>query len=204
MIVGFNYLLRNIIIVLLKWIGKKTLSSQMNTMMIYMFISQFINTALILLFVFSNFENAQFPFIRQLANGPYPDFTMNWYLRVGAMYTQTFVILSLSPIIDAVITWVLIRLYQKFDIGTFSKMKPGHVYETSAKSVQQFLNTYSGPEMLFHYRYSLFMIQVFTCMLFGVGLPILFPIVLVSLIIQYVVDRLLIVYIYKQPPHFDQ
>lgn len=40
-------------------------------------------------------------------------------------------------------------------------------------------------------------------MLYGVGIPVLFPIVLVNLCIQYIVDRLLTVYVFKQPPLFD-
>lgn len=107
----------------------------MSTMMIYMFISQFINTALILLFVYSNFENAHTPYAKYIANGPYPDFTMDWYFRVGAMYTQTFVILSLSPIIDAFTTWVWIRALQKIDIGYFFKPSVSEKHETTSKSV---------------------------------------------------------------------
>jgi len=41
----------------------------MNTVMIYIFVSQFINTALILLSVHSNFENAHVPFIKKFFNG---------------------------------------------------------------------------------------------------------------------------------------
>lgn len=40
------------------------------------------------------------------------------------------------------------------------------------------------------------MISVFLGMVYGVGLPIMFPLVLVNLCIQYVVDRLLTVYFY--------
>ena len=64
MILMFNYLLRTTIIDLVKWIGKKTFSSQMNTILKFLFISQFINTGLILLAVHSNFENAHLPFIK--------------------------------------------------------------------------------------------------------------------------------------------
>ena len=50
--------------------------------------------------------------------------------------------------------------------------------------------------MLFHYRYAIMMVSIFTTMLFGVGLPILFPIALMNLCLQYVVDRIMTVYVY--------
>jgi len=50
--------------------------------------------------------------------------------------------------------------------------------------------------MGFHFRYSSLMVQIFTSMLFGVGVPILFPIVLLNLIVLYTLDRLLVVYMY--------
>jgi len=100
MIVAFNYILRFFIIKLVVWIGKKTISQQMNTIMIYIFFSQFINTALILLCVHSNFENTQVPILNEYANGQFPDFTMEWYFKVGAIFAQTLFIMSLSPFID--------------------------------------------------------------------------------------------------------
>jgi hypothetical protein len=57
--------------------------------------------------------------------------------------------------------------------------------------------------MLFHYRYAILMVSVFTTMIFGAGLPILFPICLMNLCIQYVVDRMMTVFIYQEPPMFD-
>lgn len=83
----------------------------MDTILKYLFVSQFINTALILLSVQSNFENSHVPYLKKYANGPFPDFTMKWYSTVGSMYTQTLVIYTLMPIIDAIMNIVLLRLY---------------------------------------------------------------------------------------------
>lgn len=57
--------------------------------------------------------------------------------------------------------------------------------------------------MLIHTRYSTLIVNVLVSMSFGVGLPLLFPIVLFNLILQYILDRLLTVYLYRQPPMFD-
>ena len=57
--------------------------------------------------------------------------------------------------------------------------------------------------MLIHTRYSTLIVNVLISMAFGVGLPLLFPIVFINLCIQYILDRLLTVYLYRQPPMFD-
>mmetsp|Transcript_20318 Transcript_20318/g.19261 ORF Transcript_20318/g.19261 Transcript_20318/m.19261 type:complete len:82 (+) Transcript_20318:1333-1578(+) len=76
------------------------------------------------------------------------------------------------------------------------KPRAGKVAKTHAKTIQQFVNRYKGPEMNFHYRYSALMVVIFFTMLYGVGLPLLYPIALFCLCTQYTVDRLLTVYVY--------
>lgn len=121
MIVGFNFILRTIIIELVKWIGKKTFSSQMNTILKFLFLSQTINTALVLLTVHANFENAHLPYIKQIFNGSYPDFTLEWYFKIGSIYSQTLVIMGIMPVVDALFEFLLIRLKQFRDIRRLSK-----------------------------------------------------------------------------------
>ena len=57
--------------------------------------------------------------------------------------------------------------------------------------------------MMIPHRYSAMMINIFVSMVYGFGVPILFPIALFNMCIMYVQDRLLTVYFYKQPPLFD-
>lgn len=40
-------------------------------------------------------------------------------------------------------------------------------------------------------------------MLYGPGIPILFPITLITLVIFYVVERLMLAYSYQKPPMYD-
>lgn len=90
-------------------------------------------------------------------------------------------ILGLAPIIDYAVTVLLMRANMYFDSGKFTFPKDGEVMTSKAKTVQKLINTYSGPMMLFHYRYAIMMVSIFTTMIFGVGLPILFPIALMNL-----------------------
>lgn len=49
---------------------------------------------------------------------------------------------------------------------------------------------------MLHYRYANMMISIAMPMMYGFGVPVLFPITLVNLCIQFTIDRLLTVYFY--------
>mmetsp|Transcript_14121 Transcript_14121/g.10185 ORF Transcript_14121/g.10185 Transcript_14121/m.10185 type:complete len:122 (+) Transcript_14121:2512-2877(+) len=121
---------------------------------------------------------------------------MEWYFKVGAIFAQTLFILSLSPYIDISIYVSQALFKQVLDMRRLCRPRGGKPARTHSKTIQQFVNAYKGPEMSFHYRYSAMMVVVFFTMLYGVGLPILFPIALLCLVTMYVVDRLLTVYVY--------
>ena len=55
-----------------------------------------------------------------------------------------------------------------------------------------------------HYKYSTILNVTFVTLMYGVGIPMLFPIALANFIVLYVLERLLITYYYKQPPAFDE
>jgi len=57
---------------------------------------------------------------------------------------------------------------------------------------------------MMHFKYSGLMNVTFITFMYGLGLPLLFPIVLLFLIILYFMERLLITYFYKKPPMYDE
>ena len=128
---------------------------------------------------------------------------MEWYYKVGSIFAQTLVLIGISPVLDCVYTIFLGRLKQYLDIRRFKKPNDNEEVQSTSKTVSKFIATYSGPEMLIHHRYATILVNIFICMIFGVGLPILFPIVLFNLCVMYCLDRLLTVYLFKQPPLFD-
>lgn len=86
-IVSFNYILRTIIIGLIMWIGKKTYAKQYQMTFEVLFVSQFINSALILFLVTFNFEDSRLQSLAgKIFNGEFKDFTESWYDKVGSVY----------------------------------------------------------------------------------------------------------------------
>jgi len=106
----------------------------MNTILKFLFISQTLNTAIILMSVHANFENAHLPYIKQIFNGSYPDFTMEWYYKIGSIFSQTLIILGIMPAIDALFEFSLSRLKQFRDNRRLSKPRKGEELESLSKT----------------------------------------------------------------------
>lgn len=77
-------------------------------------------------------------------------------------------------------------------------------YRTKKITKQQFVDLYSGPDFLIHYRYSAMMNITFIAMFYGTGIPILYPVALLSFFIIYFLEKMLIFYYYKLPPMYDE
>jgi len=55
-----------------------------------------------------------------------------------------------------------------------------------------------------HYKYSSILNVTFVTFMYGLGIPILFPIAFVFFCFLYILERLLITYYYKRPPMYDE
>lgn len=53
------------------------------------------------------------------------------------------------------------------------------------------------------YRYSAILVCTWIVMMYGIALPIMFPIGAITMFNYYVVDRLLIAYYFRRPPIYD-
>jgi hypothetical protein len=75
--------------------------------------------------------------------------------------------------------------------------------KTKLPSIQTYIDLHAGPEFAIHWRYSAVLFQLSIALFFGTGMPIIYVIAFVGCIIQYIVDRLLICYFYREPPAYD-
>jgi hypothetical protein len=77
------------------------------------------------------------------------------------------------------------------------------VYATKQTSMQCYVDLYSGPDYIIHGKYPAVLNVVFVTMLYGVGLPILFPIAFVTLLLIYITEKIELAYNYKLPSTMD-
>ena len=54
-----------------------------------------------------------------------------------------------------------------------------------------------------HFKYSELLNIIYVTFMFGIAMPVLFPIAFISILILYIMERLKITYYYRKPPMYD-
>jgi len=196
-IVGFNMAIREINIILIKKIGIHTESGQIQGIFMSMFLATFFNTAILILLTNANTQQTVLSFLP--FNGIYSDLDQSWYLNVGPTLIYTMQINSVYVYIDWVVYLITNWLYRSLDGGIFCCCRKS----TKCVTQQQYITLYSGPEHLMFYKYSTILNTVFVTFMYGLALPILFPIAAFTFFNLYIVERILITYYHPKPPMYD-
>lgn len=103
------------------------------------------------------------------------------------------------PLLEVFGYWGIRVLYRFLDSGRLWDFKT-----TKKTSIQQYIDVYSGEEYYLHYKYSSILNITFVTFMYGAGIPILFPVAFVSLLVLFVVEKTCLFYVYKQPPMYDE
>lgn len=77
------------------------------------------------------------------------------------------------------------------------------IKDTKLTTINQFIELYAGPEYKLSSQYSSVLVMIFITFMYGLLLPILFPICLFGLFNTLVMDKLLLTYYYRKPPAYD-
>ncbi len=132
------------------------------------------------------------PQLGRIFNGPFTDFLPLWYVGVGYKIVQTMIINAIFPFVEFGIAFTKLWVFRTMDRGLFTK----DTYHTKKTNMQTYIDIYSGPEYLIHFKYSGILNVTFVTLMYGIGQPILFPIAVVSYFILYSIERILIAYFY--------
>lgn len=200
-IVVINIILKTTSIKLITWIGYDTHSEMITKITNGVFIAQFFNTAILILLVNANFAEFNIPFT-SFFNGPYLDYTYNWYGFVGNRIVQTMIINALMPLGTELIPIITKRLAQRKD-QNWEKDRLKAEYVTKTTQIYQYIDLYSGPEYIVHFKYSGILNITYVTMMYGLGLPILFPIAAFSYFVFFSIERYQVAYTYQMPPTLD-
>lgn len=63
------------------------------------------------------------------------------------------------------------------------------LYKTKCSQIYQYMDLYSGPDYIIHFKYSTLLNFTFVTMMYGLGLPILFPIAALAYFIFWATER---------------
>lgn len=197
-VVVVNTILTTLTVSLIEWIGYDTHSEKMTKITNGIFVAQFFNTGLIYLLVFANF-NETIPFLGGIFRGPYYDYQPDWYRQVGgALMIYTALLNAVFPVIMQWVADVQTWLFKSIDQG-FSKDK----YQTKKTQICQYISLYQGADYTVNFKYSGILTTVYVTMMYGVGMPVLFPISFVAFVIFWCHERYHMAYNYQLPPAFD-
>ena len=122
---------------------------------------------------------------------------MDWYKTKGTAIVQTMILNIYLPVITE-IGFAFQRIIMRFLDRCCSKNG------TRCTTPQQYINLYSGPEFLIHFRYSQTLNIIYVTMMYGPSLPILFPIAFLSFLITYFLEIFMLFYVYRVPITYDE
>ena len=160
------------------WIGYPTETEKLEMTTKVTFAVQYFNTAFLLLLVGANMSEQPFSF--GLNGGSFTDFNSTWFRTLGNTITGTMWFNAWFPILEALAYFGLRIFFRLLDKGCSCDK-----YKTKKTSIQAYLNVYTGPEYLMHYKYSTMLNVIFVTFVYGLGIPILFPIACLSMFILY-------------------
>ena len=192
---------------LLKFILKKmgaferfaSIGLQTTATLTKLFVAVFVNMGVLMLFINANLQDFtvvqsitnSLPFGKELFfNGEFSDTTRQWYQDVGVPIITLMIITLASNIVSAMIN----RLIRSIKRCLLKKKKV----------LQVDLNTlYEGGEFDLADKYVKVLAFIFVCFMYSGGVPLLLPVLVVYLTLQYWVDKWLFMRYYKIPPKFN-
>ena len=96
-----NIIIREVMIVLINYIGYHTESEGTSAVMTSVFVSSLINTGVILLFTNADMQYSVLSWIPFVPK-QYSDFNRGWYVDIGASLVNTMLIMAIFPYVEII------------------------------------------------------------------------------------------------------
>ena len=75
---------------------------------------------------------------------------------------------------------------------------------TQATTKKDYIAIYAGLEYLIHFKYSSVLVQVYVAFMYGMFVPLLFPMAAFGIMNMYITEKIALTYFYRQPPMYDE
>ncbi|CAD7965733.1 unnamed protein product [Amoebophrya sp. A25] len=192
-VVVVNAVLKTVLVALTAWERPATISLLERGVATKVFVAQFVNTALLILFLNARpLSDHSFASDALGTKGEYSDYSHEWYATVGAAVSLTLAINVLSPHgIDVVKSWV-----QRVKISCFA-----HCCAGNERDLKEY---FEPPKYEYAARCGSVLNTLFATLLFAPGLPILIPFAMVNFFACYWSDKFLLLSFCRRPPQYDE
>ena len=199
-IIIINFVIRTACIFIISKVGCSTESTEMIYTTNVVFICTFFNTGILPMLCTANLEHQLPAWLVNSLNlkGDSSDFNQNWFTNIGDTIVGSMKFNIYFPVAMEVM-WFTMRFVKRYRDKSGIESHP-----SKSKSLQQFVNVWSGPQFFIHYKYSSIMNITFITMMFGPGMPTLFLYAALSLLVMYLLENYMLYYVYKIPPAYDE
>lgn len=196
LIIGINLILKMATIALITWIGYDTKSVMMSKITNGVFIALFFNMGILIVLTNANFWDVS-EALSNVFGGTYYDYSPQWYATIGSTLVSTMLFNAwMPPIYEGIAVGMAWFARSKDQGWRCCRPKNERVYHTKTTQIYQYLDLYTGPDHIVHYKFSQVLTISYITMLYGLGLPMLFPIGFLSLFIYWATERYQIAYTY--------
>lgn len=194
-VVGMNIILRYAVMYLVQWVGDDSLSTQKGRMVQALFVAQFFNTGFIILIANANLSEHEPKALTQLVNGPHYDYDPLWFIDVGLKVCLTMLIQCVMPYLNLFFTVLMAVVKRGMDTNfTYDPFK------TKKASMLNYKRVYTSGDFQIHTKYTTVMNITFTAMMYGLSMPMLFPLAGLSIYSMRVCNRIQVAWLDKLPP----
>jgi len=156
------------------------------SLLIKIFLAQFVNTALVVVLV-----NSTLPFF----GGDFSDFTLEWHVQVGAQMMTTLFMNMLGSHAITVLNCLVVQPIRRY----FLLAKEKH----SQLTPQGLLRQVAPPPFHLESKYASMLSNVGVILLFSAAYPILYVLGLFTMLISFYAEKLLMLKFYKKPQDSD-
>jgi len=138
--------------------------------------------------------------------GPEDDFSVEWYRSVGASLVLTMLANLVAMNAYKYVDWAQVALARCLDRATCS-LHTGptcsHRAITSKITQIQLEMLHAGPLLVIYDRYASFINTFYVCIVYSAGMPILLPVLFITLLVTFFVDKHTLLRVYRLPSALD-
>ena len=196
-----NYILKTICTTMVKSLRLNTVSLETKSIMLTIFLAQFVNTVILL--TLKNFNTVDIfgkgSYFNEIFDGKDTDFSQHWYTTVGVAITMTMLIKAMEPFVEFMKNFSMFTMARCLDRGfTFDTQR------TKQGSIKNYIDLHSGPEFALNNRYSAILLHISVTAFFGGSLPMMYPIGVLSFSVMLIMEKLNLAFFYREPPMYDE
>lgn len=186
---------------LVRMIGFNEATKERNAIAFTIFICFLINSCLVPILLSGNFSidypGGLFDTVFSIG-GRSGDFDSNWYRDTSSQLTSAILVLTFQPILFFMAEVV----YLKFSRSYKRNFKYNNHDNNHLDNIK-FLELNAGPDYPFQLKTASINATLFMTFFLGVAFPIFYPIAMIAITIQYLVERFTLALFYRLPPKFS-